>query len=327
MSLKKVQGASEISRPKVLVSRCIGFEHCRWNGDIIASPYIEKLKNHVDFITVCPESDIGLGVPRKPVRLFVAGSEIKMLQHETGFDVTDKMNSFSEIFFEKLNPVEGILFKERSPSCGMSNVKIYSGATEGASITRKGCGLFAARWKKAFPSLPSASEGHLYNYALREHFYTQIFTLARFRTIRTVPAIKNLVDFHARHKLILMSYNQTLMRQMGRLVANHENRETDEVFDCYFELLCSALGRQPRTMSPINVLMHALGYFSEKVSGGEKKFFLDLLEQYRQKKTPQSTCNAVIKSWIVRFDENYLATQFFFNPYPESLIELSDSGK
>lgn len=327
MSQDDSQNVDDSVRPAILISRCVGFEHCRWNGDIIASPYIEKLKNHVDFITVCPESDIGLGIPRKPVRLVLVQGETRMIQHDTGLDHTETMNAFSEKFLGHLKPVEGILYKERSPSCGMSNVKIFAHTAEGSALARMGRGLFATTWKNAYPSLPCASEGHLFNYGLREHFYTQIYTLARFASIRNAPLIKNLAEFHARHKLILMSYHQTLMRRMGRLVANHEHRDVGMVFTDYFTLLCEALQKPPRIMSPINVLMHALGYFSDKVTAGEKRYFLDLLEQYRQKKTPLSTCNAVIKSWIVRFNENYLATQYFFAPYPDALIELSDSGK
>jgi uncharacterized protein YbgA (DUF1722 family) len=139
--------------------------------------------------------------------------------------------------------------------------------------------------------------------------------------------MNNLVEFHARHKLILMSYHQTIMRQLGKIAANQGQRKPKTVFGDYQILLCKALARPPRVMSPINVLMHAMGYFSEKVTSGEKKFFLDMLEQYRQKKIPLSVCSAVIKSWIVRFNEKYLAQQYFFSPYPEALVELSDSGK
>lgn len=317
----------DLVRPSVLVSRCLSFDHCRWNGDIISSPFIEKLKPFVDFITVCPESEIGLGVPRKPVRLAYQGDEIVMVQHESAKNCTAEMNAYSTKLLSTMQSVEAFLYKERSPSCGMSNVKIYAGLQEGSAVRLMGSGLFAAAFQRSFPLLPVCSEGHLYNFLLREHFYTQIYTLALFRSLRDVPAISKLVDFHARHKLILMSYHQTIMRQLGKLVANHEHRDPKGVFDDYQTLLCKALARPPRVMSPINVLMHSMGYFKEKVTGGEKKFFLDLLEQYRQKKTSLSVCNAVIRSWIVRFDEKYLAQQYFFSPYPEALAELANSGK
>jgi uncharacterized protein YbgA (DUF1722 family)/uncharacterized protein YbbK (DUF523 family) len=314
-------------RPRVLVSRCLTFDHCRWNGDIISSAFIEKLKTFVDFITVCPESDIGLGVPRKPVRLAYQGDEIVMIQHESANNCTADMNAYSTKLFSSMLPVDAFLYKERSPSCGMSNVKIYARLEEGSAVRIMGRGLFAAAFKGVFPQMPVCSEGHLHNFMLREHFYTQMYTLARFRSLCDVPAISKLVDFHGRHKLILMSYHQTIMRQLGKLAANNEQRTPKAIFDDYYALLCKALEKPPRLTSPINVLMHAMGYFSEKITVDEKKFFLDLLEKYRQKKIPLSVCSTVIKSWIVRFDEKYLAGQFFFSPYPEALTELSDSGK
>ena len=76
-----------------------------------------------------------------------------------------------------------------------------------------------------------------------------------------------------------------------------------------------------------NVLMHALGYFSEGLSREEKAFFLASLEDYRQQRIPLSVPAGIIKSYIVRFGEDYLAQQSFFQPYPDRLVEITDSGK
>ena len=314
-------------RPRVLISRCVSFEHCRWNGDIISSRYVESLKKYIDFITVCPECDIGLGTPRKPLRLVMVNNSIRMIQHESALDVTKKIYAYTGEVIQKLEAIDGMLLKERSPSCGTTNVKIYSGTSKKAPLQSKGSGLFGTALTNAMPWLPHTSEGHLYNFALREHFYTQLFTLSRFRILQENPSLNELIAFHSHHKFILMSYHQTIMRQLGTIVANHEKKEITTLYNEYFMLLCRVLARPPRIHSPINVLMHALGYFSDTISSGEKKYFLTQLDLYREKKIPLSVCNAVIMSWIVRFDVDYLATQYFFNPYPEALIELSDSGK
>jgi uncharacterized protein YbgA (DUF1722 family) len=84
---------------------------------------------------------------------------------------------------------------------------------------------------------------------------------------------------------------------------------------------------KPRRNSPVNVLMHALGYFTQTVTPDERHFFLDLLEQYRNKKIPLSACNAAITAWIIRFDEPYLQRQYFFAPYPRELINLVDRAR
>jgi uncharacterized protein YbgA (DUF1722 family) len=83
----------------------------------------------------------------------------------------------------------------------------------------------------------------------------------------------------------------------------------------------------PRFTSCINVLMHAMGYFSEELTSREKAFFLDALQAYREERTPLSVPVGIMKSYVVRFDEPYLMRQTFFNPYPDSMISVRDSGK
>ena len=56
-------------KPKVLISKCLEFDACRYDGQIITNKYIRTLKKHIDFITVCPEVEIGLGIPRDPIHL------------------------------------------------------------------------------------------------------------------------------------------------------------------------------------------------------------------------------------------------------------------
>ncbi len=101
----------------------------------------------------------------------------------------------------------------------------------------------------------------------------------------------------------------------------------DVVIKEYERHLFSALKQIPKYTSNINVLMHGLGYFSKNLSHKEKAFFLDILEEYRLKKVPLSVPISVLRSYIVRFNQEYLMQQNFFRPYPVELIEISDSGK
>ena len=57
------------TKPKILVSKCIEFDSCRYNGQMISSDFVKKLKKFVDFKPVCPEVEIGLGIPRNPIRI------------------------------------------------------------------------------------------------------------------------------------------------------------------------------------------------------------------------------------------------------------------
>jgi uncharacterized protein YbgA (DUF1722 family) len=124
-----------------------------------------------------------------------------------------------------------------------------------------------------------------------------------------------------------MAYSQKELRKLGQIVANHEKRGVIDVFADYEAHLAAALSRAARYTSHINVLMHTLGYFSKELSSREKAHFLDLLEQYRKAKIPLSAINSVLRSWILRFDTEYLESQVYFEPYPAELVEITDSGK
>ena len=313
-------------KPRLVVSKCIEFEHCRWNGLVISSEFVKKLDRFVEFIQVCPEVEIGLGVPRDPIRVVRSKEGPLLLQPATGRDLTTDMVSFSERFLDSLPPVDGFILKSRSPSCGLKEVKIHAAIDKPGGVG-KGSGFFGSAVLSRFPMLPAEDEGRLTNFRIREHFLTRIFALARFRSIRESARMKDLVSFQASNKLLLMAYNQTELRKLGRIVANPEKRPIGELLDEYEEHFMRALSKPSRFTSDINVLMHALGYFSKELNHEEKAFFLDTLEQYRGGRIPLSACLSVVRSWIARFGEPYLEMQSYFEPYPTGLVEITDSGK
>jgi len=119
-----------------------------------------------------------------------------------------------------------------------------------------------------------------------------------------------------------MAYSQAELRKLGAIVANKEKKTFYEMISDYEEHLYNALIKPPLYASSINVLMHAFGHFSENLSNGEKTLFFDWIQKYRERKT--SLCPAIntIRSWIVRFEDQYLLHQTVFEPYPENLLEV-----
>ncbi len=316
----------EFKKPRVVVSRCIEFASCRWNGQMIASDVVKGFIPFLDFQPVCPEFEIGLGVPRDPIRVVSIDDRLRLLQPATGRDVTDDMNSFARAFLDDVGEVDGFILKGRSPSCGIKDVKVYPGIGKQAAVGRS-AGFFGSAVLDMFPGTAIEDEGRLTNFRLREHFLTKLYTFASFRPVRAARRMGRLVSFHTENKLMLMAYSQKELKILGRIVANPEHRPIDEVLEDYEDHLHAALRGPARYTSNINVCMHALGYFSEELSGREKGFFLDSLERYREGKAPLSVCLNIVMSWIIRFEEPYLAGQTFFQPYPEELVAISDSGK
>lgn len=314
------------ARPRVGVSKCLGFAACRYNGATISDDFVRRLTDHVDFVPVCPEMEVGLGCPRTPIRLVMIGDQTHLVQPATGKDVSDTMRAFAGNFLDGLGPVEGFILKGRSPSCGIKDVKIYGGP-EHNMPQGVGCGFFGGAVLDRLPEAAVEDEGRLTNFLLREHFLTKLFTLAAFRRVARMPEMKDLIAFHAAHKYLLMAYHQIEMRVLGRIVANHDHRPAAEVFAEYGGHLAKALVRPPRHTSMINVLMHTLGYVSEGLEAAEKALFLETLEKYRVGQVPLSVATMLLRSWAIRFNVPYLLDQTFLAPYPEVLVQITDSGK
>ena len=314
------------AKPRVVVSKCLEFAPCRYNGAMISDELVRRLKDHVDFLPVCPEMEIGLGCPRETIRVVLVEKQPHLIQPATGKDFTQAMRQFAESFLAGVGEVDGFILKSRSPSCGIKDVKVFSSA-EHKTPQELGRGFFGGAVLERFPDLPVEDEGRLSNFVLREHFLTRLFTLAEFRQLRAAGRMKDLVEFQASNKWLLLACHQSEMRLMGRIVANPANRPAAEVLADYGSHLARALARPPRFTSIINVLMHALGYVSDNLSADEKAFFLDTLQKYRDGKAPLSAATTLVKAWGLRFKVAYLLEQTFLDPYPESLVSISDSGK
>lgn len=263
--------------PKVVVSRCIEFGHCRYNGLIVSSDFVKELKPYVEFIPVCPEYEVGLGVPRDPIIIVSTKEGMKLFQPATGRDLTEQINGFASSFLDSLEGVDGFILKAKSPSCGIKTTKIYSDRGGELSISGSGNGLFGNAVLDRFSNLAIEDEGRLIHPRIREYFLNRIFTNASFRKVKESGSINELVRFHTQNKFLLMAYNQQELRKMGNIVANHEKRPFSEVAEEYSIHLSRALSKPPTYTSIINVILHSLGYFSDDLTHEEKGLLMDYI--------------------------------------------------
>ncbi|EJR62592.1 hypothetical protein IIO_02523 [Bacillus cereus VD115] len=314
----------QFAKPTIVVSKCLEFDACRYNGEMIPDITIRNLQPFVTFIPVCPEVEIGLGVPRETIRIIEEKGLNKLVQPSTREDVTEKMEQFSNKFLQTLPHIDGFILKNRSPSCGTRDVKIYSSLEKGPV---KGTGLFGGAVIKNFSHLPIEEEGRLSNFIIREHFFTRLFTIAHYKMIKQTKNMKELVSFQSDYKYLFMAYNQVKQKELGRIIANQKNEMIEIVFDNYEKTLYELFLRAPRYTSNVNVCEHIFGYFKKKLKKQEKDHFLELIQKYAEKRIPLSSLLTILKSWAIRFDEKYLLRQTYFEPYPEALVEIYDSGK
>jgi uncharacterized protein YbgA (DUF1722 family) len=207
----------------------------------------------------------------------------------------------------------------------LKDTKIYPSAEKSPVIARDH-GFFGGAVMEMFPDKPVEDEARLRNFKIAEHYLTKLFTMTAFKGVKE-GGWQSLEDFHRRNKLLLMAYHQGELREMGRLVGDRGAMEFGKAYEEYERHLLSAMARGPKCSSNINVLMHAMGHFSDELSAEEKGFFLDSIMDYREGRIPLSVSIKVIRSWIIRFDDTWLEEQTYFHPFPRELldVELTDS--
>ena len=313
-------------QPIVVVSQCLGFAAVRYNGAMLEDDYVQALRQHVKFVQVCPEIGIGLGVPRAPIRIVSGRNGRRLVQPSTGLDLSEQMRQFAADFLKQLGPVDGFILKSRSPSCGIKDVKTFADA-ETAMPMQKSSGFFAEVVMSHHPQAAIEDEGRLTNFRLRHHFLVKLYALAALRQARQAGTISGLVRFQTLYKLQWMAYSQTGLTQLGRIAANKEKLPVAEVFAQYADRLARMLGQPTRASGERNALLHAFGYVSKKLSPAERKHFLKMLEEYREQRLPLSALLTLLQSWVVRFEQDYLLGQKFFEPYPRELMDLRDSAE
>ncbi len=314
------------ARPRVVVSRCLGFEACRYNGELLESPFLARLSLHAKLVTVCPEVAIGLGTPRDPIRVVREIDGDRLIQPSTGKDLTRPMEEFAGQYVTGLKAVEGFVLKSRSPSCGITDTKIHRPASNAALLGR-GPGLFARAVLTHFPNAAVEDEGRLTDALIRDDFLTRIFTLAAFRRFAGRPTMGGLVKFQADHELLFMAFARTRRRALARIVTNRAGLRVPEVVEAYRRELALVFSRPSRRVSHLDVLLHAFGTFRRKLTAREKAQFLDLLTEFRDGTIPRSAPIAVVRGLITRFAEAGLASQAYFQPFPEDLLRISGGEK
>ena len=312
---------------KLGVSACLIGTPCRYDGVSSSDKFvIGTLQTYFDMVAYCPETIIW-GSPRTAVRQVQteSGDLRIMTSTKNPIDVTDELEEVSTKCANKIQDDDlcGFILKSSSPTCGLERVKVYKPFN--APSVKQGVGVFAKQIKEKYPYLPVEEEGRLIDAWLRENFLMQIFAYQDLHNfLKSNPSFNDLVIFHTSYKYLIYSKAQKSYTTLGRIVANKEKKQLDEILLEYKEEFLKAISLKGNVNKTYNVLLHMFGYFKKLITKEEKEEILQALNEYKEKIIPLIAVMKIINLYVKRFDVAYLKVQKFLNPYPKELALRSD---
>jgi len=304
------------------ISSCLLGQEVRYNGGHVKDDLLlSTLGQHVQWVPVCPEVEMGMGVPRENIQLVGESENPRLVAPKSRTDYTEAMKewSWSRLAGLEDSDLHGYILKKDSPSCGLFRTKVYKGY---GPASRNGRGLFAGELVKRFPILPIEEEGRLRDPKLRENFIGKVFAYQRFRgLIADNPRASNLVEFHASHRLSIMAHDPRAQKQLGQLVAKSGRAVMQDLIFQYGRLFMETLSKVSTNRKHSNVLQHIMGYLKKYLDSHDKREMVEVIGQYRQEFLPLVVPITLLKHHLNRHPvPEWVKQQTYLNPYPRELM-------
>lgn len=307
-------------RLRVGISACLLGQEVRYDGGHKRDPFLtDTLGPFVDWVPVCPEVELGLGIPRESIRLEGSPDAPRLIAVKSRADHTAAMARLARTRVAELarQELDGYVLKKDSPSCGMERVRVY----DDGKVLRTGSGAFARVLMERLPLLPVEEEGRLHDPALRENFVERLFAYARWRAfVSAKPTRGGLVAFHTAHKLTLLAHDQAAYRRLGALVARAKGRPLHDVLAEYGLGFMTALRARATPARHANVLEHMLGYCSKALDAEERREIVDVIADHRRGLVPLVVPLTLLKHHVRRLGIDYLRGQTYLDPHPKELM-------
>jgi uncharacterized protein YbgA (DUF1722 family)/uncharacterized protein YbbK (DUF523 family) len=307
---------------RIGISSCLLGDEVRFDGGHKRDAFLTAtLAPFVEWIRVCPEVEVGMGVPRETLRLVNDGGDTRMITTRTAIDHTDSMRAYARRRTRQLESMDlrGYVLKKDSPSCGMERVKVYDPA--GGAPARTGVGTYAAVLKDRFPALPIEEEGRLQDPVLRENFIERVFAYDRLRALFDGRwTFAALIAFHTAHKMALLSHSTTAYQALGRLVATGRSLARTDLRSQYEQLFMRTLARPATTARHTNVLTHMAGHLKKLLDAGSRQELAGGIDEYRRELVPLIVPLTLLRHHVRAHQVAYLAGQTYLEPHPRELM-------
>lgn len=308
------------AKPRIGISACLLGAEVRYNGGHKESRLCtHSLSEHFEFVPVCPEVAIGMGIPRQPIRLVGDASQPQALGTvDPTLNVTAPLAAYGQQMADELQDLSGYIFMHKSPSCGLERVKVYR--DNGAPQHEGGRGIYAQAFCAAHPDLPVEEDGRLCDAVLRENFMVRVYAYADWQALLAEGLSRGgLMRFHSRYKYQLMANNPVQYKVIGHLLGTMGRGDASEIGPRYFSQLMAALKRCATRGTHSNVLQHLSGYLKQSLSSADKQEMQHLIEQYREGIVPLVVPLTLLKHHFRLHPDPYVSQQVYLQPHPENL--------
>lgn len=305
-------------------SSCLCGKPVRHDGSSKKNAYLlDTLSQYFELRLFCPEMGAGLGVPRPTMRLKRTETGVRLLDsRDPDKDHTKSLLEWSDKALPGMDDLSGYVLKNASPSCGMERVKLYD---HNDVPKKEATGIFAERLMQAYPNMPVEEEGRLNDSILRENFILRVYVYHRWLSLlKQGLSVSAVMDFHRRHKFILLAHDEVCYRELGPLVAacTAENLESSAAL--YISRLMSSLRLRASRKRHTNVLMHIFGFLKERLDPDVKQEILAQLDKYRTGLVPLIVPVTLIRHYLKQFPHEYINSQYYLEPYPDELMLRND---
>jgi uncharacterized protein YbgA (DUF1722 family)/uncharacterized protein YbbK (DUF523 family) len=305
------------------ISGCLLGQKVRYDGQHKRDPFlVDVLGPFVEWVPVCPEVEVGMSVPREPIRLVGRPEAPRLVAERSGTDHTEAMRAYAWQRVADLarGDLSGYVVKKDSPSCGMERVRVHPARGAGPP-RRAGVGVFTTVLLEAMPLLPVEEEGRLHDPALRESFIERLFAYERWKVLLAEGMTRGrLVAFHTAHKLAILAHSPAAYRRLGALVGGLGRGPVREAARAYGEGFMKALQVPATRGRHTNVLQHMLGYFRRALEPAERNELEELVSDFSRGLVPLVAPLTLLRHHVRKQEVEYLARQVYLDPEPKELM-------
>ncbi len=302
---------------RIAVSACLLGERVRYDGGDRRDARVAGLvRCGVEVVAVCPEVEIGLGVPRPPIRLEERDDGVRVVEPVSDRDLTGRLDRWAARWLARAmrRGIDGFVLKSRSPSCGPGGLAVWR---DGRVVRRDGTGRFAGQVRRRWPGIPVTDERSLGEAGRRSTFVAHVACGARWRAwCGARPTRRRVEAFHAAHAMFFRARSEVGCRRLGRILASLGPRPRAIDVAGYLAEMHRVLARRATRRGHLRVLRPAARRLRPVLAPARWRQVEDAVEAFAAGRVPLDVPVGRIGAFARRYAVAGVVDQVYLAPLP-----------